>query len=144
MSVGRPAGCFYMLRNWGPVRVCGHSLEGHSLISLGGLESQAACNRSQSAGLERGRQRAASLSCLFPSLLLFYQHFSERRSALAYPTIHHSCSSRLVLYFFSILDPAKTKNTKTNIKEERERQTNLQKQRRCAISETVFRPFIRI
>lgn len=101
-----------------------NSLEGHSLICLGGLESQAACNLSQSAVLERERQRSPALSCLFPSLLLFYQHLSERRSPLAYPAIHHSCSSRPVLSFFSILDPAKTKNIKTNIKEERERETD--------------------
>lgn len=48
-----------------------NSLEGHSLICPGRRESQTACNLSQSAVLERERQRTPALSCPFPSLLLF-------------------------------------------------------------------------
>lgn len=48
-----------------------NSLEGYSLICPGRRESQAACNLSQSAVLERERQWSPALSCLFPSLLLF-------------------------------------------------------------------------
>lgn len=119
-----------------------NSLEGHSLICPGRRGSQAACNLSQSAVLERERQWSPARSCLFPSLLLFINIcHGVGLCWFILPSIIVTVPGLLGLILAS--RSSKTKHKKTNIKEEGGTKTHRQKQSRCgAISNTVFSPFI--